>query len=86
MSVTIKHSICDGLGIVQSEPGQSQPGKSDAESLQRRAPRDGLSHAFGEFIELVVHTFPFVFGLLFCFSFQNSCEAMITVALRSLAE
>jgi hypothetical protein len=29
-------------------------------SAARRAPRDGLGHALGEFIEFVVHTFRFV--------------------------
>jgi len=43
--------------------------KASAEFLQRGAARDGLGHAFCEFIELIVHTFPFVmtfsFRLLF---------------------
>ena len=45
--------------VRQPEAGERHAGEADAEFLQRRAPRDGLGQALGEFIELVVHTFPF---------------------------
>jgi len=45
--------------IRQPEAGQRHAGEADAEFLQRCAARDGLGQALGEFIELVVHTFPF---------------------------
>ena len=52
---------CASLSLVrQPEAGQCHAGQADAELLQRRAPRDGLGRAFGEFIELVVRMFPFV--------------------------
>jgi hypothetical protein len=51
--------------VRQAEAGQRHAGKADAEFLQRRAPRDGSSHALGEFIELVVHTFSFTQFWLF---------------------
>src|SRR5437667_8813857 len=44
----------------QPEAGQRHAGEADAEFLQRHAARDRLGQAFGEFIELVVHVFPFV--------------------------
>jgi len=37
------------------EAGQGDTSETDAEFFQRRAARDRLSHALGEFIELVVH-------------------------------
>src|SRR5437867_10315683 len=42
-------------------------GRSEAEFLQSPAPRDGLGQALGQFIEFVMHNFPFVLflGLLF---------------------
>jgi hypothetical protein len=43
----------------QPEAGQRHAGKTDAELLQRRAARDRLGQPLGEFIELVVHVFPF---------------------------
>jgi hypothetical protein len=43
---------------------QRNAGEADAEFLQRRAARNGLRHALGEFIECVVHTVPCrLFGL-----------------------
>src|SRR5438552_12750875 len=55
---------CSGL-IGNPETGQRHASEADAEFLQRRAARDRLGHALGEFIELVVHNFPFV--LVCCF-------------------
>src|SRR2546429_591926 len=48
------------------EARQRHAGEPYAEFLQRRAARDRLSHALGEFIEFVVHT-SLSFGLLACF-------------------
>ena len=39
--------------------GQRHASEADAELFQRRAARDRLSQALGEFIELVAHGFPF---------------------------
>ena len=52
--------------VRQPKTGQRHARETDAEFLQRPAARDRLSQAFGQFIEFVVHNFPFV--LLFCFS------------------
>jgi hypothetical protein len=46
--------------VCQPEAGQRHAGETDAEFLQRRAARDRLGQALCEFIESVVHTFPFV--------------------------
>ena len=48
--------------VRQPEAGQCHARKAHAEFLQRRAARDRLSRALGEFIELVIHTFPFFLG------------------------
>ena len=48
--------------VGQPEAGQRHAGEADAEFLQRRAARDGLGQALGQFIELVVHNVPFSFG------------------------
>jgi hypothetical protein len=45
--------------VRQSEAGQRHAGEADAEFLHRRAARDRLGQVLGEFIEFVVHTFPF---------------------------
>jgi hypothetical protein len=51
-----------GVHLVrQPETGQRHAGKANAEFLQRRASRDRLSQTFGGFIELVVHSFQFIF-------------------------
>ena len=42
------------------QTGQCHAGEADAELLQRRAARDGLSQTLGEFIEFVVHNFVLV--------------------------
>jgi len=52
--------IFGGLRFVrQPEAGQRHPREADAEFLQRCAAGDGLGKALGEFIEFIVHTFPF---------------------------
>ncbi len=45
--------------IRQPEAGQRHSRQADAEFLERRAAGDGSGQAFGEFIELTVHTIPF---------------------------
>src|SRR5262249_1440154 len=45
-----------------SQQGQGHAGDADAEFPQRSAPCQGLSHSFGQVIELIVHRFPFGFG------------------------
>jgi hypothetical protein len=44
----------------KADSRQCKGGEPDAESLQRRAAGDGLGHALGQFIELLIHNFPFV--------------------------
>jgi hypothetical protein len=44
----------------ESEPCQGDTREARAEFLQGSAARDGLSQVFGEFIEFVIHNFPFV--------------------------
>jgi len=51
--------------VRQPEAGQRYAGEAGAEFLQRRAPRDGLRHAFGEFIEFVIHVCLQCFGFPF---------------------
>jgi hypothetical protein len=51
--------------ICQPEAGQRYAREAGTEFLQRRAARDRLSQAFSEFIESVVHTFPFVCWFVF---------------------
>ena len=53
------------------ETGQREAGEPDAEFLEHAAPRDGLSHVLGQFIEFVVHNFPFI---LVWFRFQSRTE------------
>jgi hypothetical protein len=54
--------------LVSPEARQRHGGEADAEFLERPTARNRLGHAFGELIELVVHTFPFalVYGSCFC--------------------
>jgi hypothetical protein len=56
--------------VRQPKAGECHAGQADAEFLQCRAARDRLGQALGEFIELVVHVFPFVW--LSWLSFQES--------------
>src|SRR2546430_14818049 len=53
--------------VRQPEAGQRHARESDAEFLQRCATRDRLGQALGEFIELIVHVFPFVFVVFLFF-------------------
>jgi hypothetical protein len=46
--------------VREPEAGQRHGGQADSEFLQRLPPGDGLGHSLGQFIEFVVHTFPFV--------------------------
>jgi hypothetical protein len=46
--------------ICQAEAGQRHAGQADAKFLQRLPPRCCLSQLLGQFIEFVIHTFPFV--------------------------
>jgi len=55
---------CFGF-VGQSERGQQRSREAGAEAPERLPTRDGLGQALGQFIELVVHNFPFVFGLVF---------------------
>ena len=50
--------------VCQPETGQRHAGEADAEFLQRGAARDRLGHILGEFIESIIHTFPFIVVLL----------------------
>jgi hypothetical protein len=50
--------------VCQPQSGQRRGREADAESLQCRPTGDGLGHGFGQFIEFVVHDFPFHFGFL----------------------
>jgi hypothetical protein len=47
----------------QPEAGQCQAREANGEFFQHRPPRDGLGHSLGQFIEFVVHNFPFVLSL-----------------------
>ncbi|SRR6266496_25607 len=59
--------VCRAL-IRQPKAGQRHAGESDTEFFQRCAARDRLGQALGEFIEFIVHTFPFVLVCrLICF-------------------
>jgi len=50
-----------GLRLVrQPETGQRHAGEADAEFLQRSSARYGLGQSLGQFIEFLVHNFPFV--------------------------
>jgi hypothetical protein len=54
--------IVFGICLVrQPEGGQRHAGQPNAESLQRLPPRYGLGQSFGQFIEFIIHNFPFVF-------------------------
>jgi len=53
-----RQTFAFGLRSVrQTKAGQRHPGQAEAEFLQRPPTRDGLSHAFGEFIEFIIHSF-----------------------------
>src|SRR5439155_17732305 len=67
ITTSVAITVCVGeapprarLGLAcQAKAGQRHASEADAEFLQRRAPRDRLGQALGEFIELVVHTCSF---------------------------
>src|SRR5262245_4778985 len=61
--------------VRQPQRGQSDACNTEAEFLQRPAPRDGLGHALGQFIEFVVHNFSLC---LVCPSFNPSVLATRT--------
>src|SRR5262245_11747776 len=61
MGIAVERSVGDGLGFAQSESHQCHAGEAKAKCLESLTARDRLGHAFGEFIELVVHVFPFAF-------------------------
>jgi hypothetical protein len=48
-----------GRSVCQSKARQRHAREAESEFLQRGAARDGLGHVLCEFIEFVVHTFPF---------------------------
>jgi hypothetical protein len=50
-------------GGLDAKHRQCHARETDAEFLQRRAARDGLSQTLCEFIELVVHTIPIVLAV-----------------------
>jgi hypothetical protein len=60
-------ALCRLRFVREPEAGQCDAGEADTELLQRRAARYGLSHAPGEFIELVAHIMPSV-GYYFLFA------------------
>jgi hypothetical protein len=47
----------------EPQRGQHCARDANAEFLQRAAPGDGLGHSFGQFIELILHNFPFLLVL-----------------------
>src|SRR5439155_14628279 len=51
----------------QPQRGDREAREADAEFLERRAARNGLGQALGQFIELVVHNFPS--SLFSCFAY-----------------
>jgi hypothetical protein len=60
----------------QSKAGQRHAGEADAELLQRLSPRDRLGHSLGQFIELVVHNYPFTFRFVREHVLLNSLRAI----------
>ena len=72
--------------VRQPEARQRHAGEADAEFLQRRAPRDRLGQAPGEFIEFVAHTFPFILVVSLLIVCHICEEYVITVPPSSPAE
>jgi hypothetical protein len=60
--------------VRQPEASQRHASEADAEFLQRGAASDRLGHVLGEFIELVVHTFPFLCFVCFSRAQSSSTE------------
>jgi hypothetical protein len=71
----------DGL-FRQAETGQRHAREPKAEFLQRRPTRGGLSQAFGEFIEFVVHHFVFVRLIVCCISGDPSLRPGVLLVHR----
>src|SRR5690242_11648572 len=55
----VRHLLACGF-VCHAQCRQCDTCETDAEFLQRPAPRDWLSHSFSQFIEFIVHNFPFV--------------------------
>ncbi|HYV32706.1 MAG TPA: hypothetical protein VEO53_16575 [Candidatus Binatia bacterium] len=50
--------------VRHTQQGEREARESEAEFLQRGAARHGLGHAFGQFIEFIVHNFAFILMLV----------------------
>jgi len=50
--------------VRQPEGGEHDTREAGAEFLQRPSARDGLGQALGQFIEFIIHNFPFGFEFL----------------------
>jgi hypothetical protein len=60
-------------GVPQPQRRQRDTREADAEFLQRPAAGDRLGQAFSQFIELVIHNFPFRFVV----SFVSLCFLLV---------
>jgi hypothetical protein len=60
VAFAMHHRICL-RSVRQPQRSQRKAREANAEFLQRPASGYGLGHSFGQFIELVIHNFPFVF-------------------------
>jgi hypothetical protein len=72
----------------EPKTGQRHPAETDAEFPQRPAARDRLRHALRQFIEIVVHTIPFIWLFVVCrdtlpkcFTFFSHNFPLLTVRL-----
>jgi hypothetical protein len=75
------------LGSVgQPEAGQRQTGQAQAEFFQRLPTGSGLGHSRGQFIEFVIHNFPFVFGLGLAGVSSNQAPSYSSNALGRFSE
>src|SRR6266498_4471020 len=63
--------------VRQPQRRQRDTREAEAEFLERPAPRDRLGQALGQFIEFVVHNFPFV--LVLWFGVSGSATDVVTV-------
>jgi hypothetical protein len=59
--------------VRQPEASQGHPGEADAEFFERLTPRCCQGQSLGQFVKLVIHTFPFVllFVVLFNLGFHG---------------
>jgi len=73
--------ICLGL-VRQPDCGQRDAREAEAEFLQRSASRDRLGQALGQFIEFVIHNFPFVIRILL-FALRANPETLRTACKPS---